>query len=155
MFSLRLLKFNRTSSSKFSQLRRLSTYDDYDVVIVGGGMVGGSLACGLGTSPLCRNLKVGVIDHAKAVPLYPLPETPDVRVFSISPGSVNLLKAIGVWNFVEETKRATPFNKMKVWESAGTGSISFSDKRPIAHIIEHHVIQAFTSSKNRFNRSTQ
>jgi 2-octaprenyl-6-methoxyphenol hydroxylase len=65
---------------------------DVDVCIVGGGPVGGSLACRLATA----GLKVAVIDKA-ALPPMEHPEF-DGRAYAIAAGSRPLLDQAGLWN---------------------------------------------------------
>jgi 2-octaprenyl-6-methoxyphenol hydroxylase len=65
---------------------------DVDVCIVGGGPVGGSLACRLAAS----GLSVAIIDKAALPPM----EHPafDGRAYAIAAGSVRLLREAGLWD---------------------------------------------------------
>lgn len=69
---------------------------DYDILIVGGGMVGASLARALTGSPL----RIGVIE---AVP-FDAPDQPsfDVRAIALAQGSRRIFSAIGVWERMRE-----------------------------------------------------
>ena len=64
----------------------------YDVVIVGGGMVGATIACALGGS----NLSVAVLED-----YYPAEYSPeqdhDLRVSALSVASENILQKVGAW----------------------------------------------------------
>ena len=64
---------------------------DYDILIIGGGMVGASLAAALARQPL----RIGIIEStslaAKTQPGY------DDRVIALSYGSRCILKSMGVW----------------------------------------------------------
>lgn len=68
---------------------------DYDVLIVGGGMVGASLACALGDSPL----RVAVIE---ATPLE-LESQPsfDARTVALALGSRRIFETLGLWPAIE------------------------------------------------------
>lgn len=89
----------------------------YDIAIVGGGMVGLATAIGLAQA----NLKVVVIDagHTKAVS-----GAPKLRVSAINKASQRLLEHLGAWHYVDAS-RATPYQKMVVWDKDGFGKIAF------------------------------
>ena len=83
---------------------------DFDVVIVGAGMVGATIACGLARS----NLKVAIIDPQVAIP-YVDNETPHIRVSAISFASEQVLKHVGAWQYIG-TKRICPYRRLAVNE---------------------------------------
>ena len=85
-----------------------------DIVIVGAGMVGLAIANLLGKSDLAN---VTVIDAGKK-PIFSLEDDLSLRVSAIAPGSVELLRAIGVWDEIA-TERACPYRDMRVWDAAG------------------------------------
>jgi 2-octaprenyl-6-methoxyphenol hydroxylase len=70
---------------------------DYDLVIVGGGLVGGSLACALAGS----GLRVAVIEAATpqhpAAGAAPPPAQYDERVIALSLGSRRIFSGMGIW----------------------------------------------------------
>jgi 2-octaprenyl-3-methyl-6-methoxy-1,4-benzoquinol hydroxylase len=90
----------------------------FDVVIVGAGMVGAAIACGLARS----NLKVAIID-----PLLPAPyiadSPPHIRVSAISYASEQILRHIGAWNGIV-SRRACPYRRLAVNELPATTGIS-------------------------------
>lgn len=67
---------------------------EYDLVIIGGGLVGGSLACALGQAGLRVCLVETVSRAAKAQPSY------DERVIALSWGSRVILEGAGLWQRV-------------------------------------------------------
>src|SRR5713226_7229657 len=68
---------------------------DYDIVIIGGGMVGASLACSLGGSAL----RVAVVE---AFPLdSPVQPGYDERTVTLAYGSKRIFEGMGVWKNIE------------------------------------------------------
>jgi 2-octaprenylphenol hydroxylase len=109
----------------------------YDVLIVGGGMVGAALACALGNS----SLKVAVLDRAP--PAAPDKDY-DQRVSAITLASQSLFENIGAWAGMVR-QRVSPVREMQVWSEGGSGSIHFNaaeiGEPCLAWIIENRVIQ--------------
>ena len=79
---------------------------DYDVVIVGAGMVGASFACAIAPT----NLSIALIESVEISddkqPSY------DDRGISLSPSSKRILEYIGVWEEIHT--HVTPINKIHV-----------------------------------------
>jgi 2-polyprenylphenol 6-hydroxylase len=110
----------------------------YDVLIVGGGMVGAALACALGNS----SLKVAVLDRAPPAE----PDTGyDQRVSAITLASQSLFENVGAWVGMTR-QRVSPVREMQVWSEGGSGAIHFNaaeiGEPCLAWIIENRVIQA-------------
>ncbi|MDH3407532.1 MAG: UbiH/UbiF/VisC/COQ6 family ubiquinone biosynthesis hydroxylase [Gammaproteobacteria bacterium] len=111
----------------------------YDVVIVGGGMVGASVACALGNS----SLKVALLDR---VPVPAPPEKDyDLRVSAITLAAHTLFENLGAWSGMAR-RRVSPVREMRVWSGEGSGAIHFNaaeiGEPALAWIIENSVIQA-------------
>lgn len=110
---------------------------NYDIVIVGGGMVGSTLACALGNSPL----KVAVLEQA--LPSVPSQEY-DLRVSAITLASQTLFENIGAWQGMLQ-RRVSAVREMQVGDESGTGSIHFNaaeiGEACLAWIIENSVTQ--------------
>ena len=111
---------------------------DFDVVIVGGGMVGSALACALGKS----SLDIAIIEGQEPELNWPN-DSHDLRVSAITRGSQNLFEKIGVWETIS-TDRVSPYNEMVVWDATGDGSIHFDcaeiGEPNLGFIIENRVI---------------
>ncbi|HBG29633.1 MAG TPA: 2-octaprenyl-3-methyl-6-methoxy-1,4-benzoquinol hydroxylase, partial [Gammaproteobacteria bacterium] len=85
----------------------------YDVVIVGGGLVGTPLACALGE----QGLSVAVVEAALPPPL--LADAPmDTRVSAIAPASEHWLRSLGIWPRMP-AGRLCPYQQMHVWDQSG------------------------------------
>ncbi|MDT3279655.1 FAD-dependent monooxygenase [Shewanella scandinavica] len=108
----------------------------YDIAIVGGGMVGLATAIGLAQA----DLNVVVIDagHTDAVV-----GEPRLRVSAINKASQRLLENLGAWAYLD-TSRATPYQKMAVWDKDGFGKIAFDansiSETSLGAIIENDAI---------------
>ncbi len=115
------------------------TYD-YDLIIVGGGMVGASLACALGDTPL----RIGVVESQPAQTEWPA-NSYDIRVSAITRATEQVFRMVGAWEGME-TRRVTPYCAMSVWDGTGSGQIDFDcadlGEPNLGHIIENRVILA-------------
>lgn len=111
--------------------------EQLDVVIVGGGMVGAAVACGLGDS----GLKVAVVEQALPQPFSD--EQPhDLRVSALSIASQKILQAVGAWEGIVK-RRLCPFRRMRVWETAGDTEFNSDDidRSELGFIVENRVTQ--------------
>jgi 2-polyprenylphenol 6-hydroxylase len=105
---------------------------DYDILIVGGGAVGLTLACAL-RDP---RLKVGLIAAHHTV---------DRRVSAITRASQHIFESLGVWEDIF-AQGVSPYQKMQVWEANGGPSLAFDcdelGETNLGYIIENRVIQS-------------
>jgi 2-octaprenyl-3-methyl-6-methoxy-1,4-benzoquinol hydroxylase len=111
--------------------------EKFDVVIVGGGMVGAAVACSLGGSLL----KVAVIESSPPLPFAP-DQPHDLRVSALSIASKNILETVGAWNGVVN-RRFCPFRRMRVWETAGDTEFCSDDINypELGYIVENRITQ--------------
>ncbi len=88
---------------------------EYDIVIVGGSVVGALFACAmqklLGTQ---HSLRIALIDSSDLQQQMKLCEAYDSRVFAINLATQNILIQLGLWDEIS-TIRATAFTNMFVW----------------------------------------
>jgi len=89
----------------------------FDIVIVGAGMVGLTLANLLAQCEQRHNLNVTVIDAGKK-PTFTPGNDVSLRVSAIASGSAELFAQIGVWSEIVNT-RACAYQEMRVWDAAG------------------------------------
>ncbi|KAJ3110632.1 putative ubiquinone biosynthesis monooxygenase [Phlyctochytrium bullatum] len=103
-----------------------SATDFYDVCIIGSGIVGTALASALSKSPAASNLKIALIDFAKAPRAPPSlpPGSFSNRVSSVTPESVRFLRALGAWDLIGDDRKK-PYTHMKVWDAVGHGAVHF------------------------------
>ncbi len=110
----------------------------FDVVVVGGGMVGGALACGLAQ----QGFHVAVVEREEPAAFDPASE-PDVRISAIGCASVDLLKQLEVWPLVQQM-RAAPYRHLETWEWQ-TAHVKFSAASlglpELGYMVENSVLQ--------------
>jgi len=112
-----------------------------DLIIVGAGMVGSTLALALEGC----GLKIVVLD---ASPLEVVDFDPqggfEPRVSALSAASQRILQRVGAWPGIA-ARRASPYTDMHVWDGSGTGQIHFSAEtvhaEVLGHIVENRVVQ--------------
>ncbi len=88
----------------------------YDLIVVGGGLAGASLAVALRDTPL----RIALVENQPPR----RPEGWDARVYAISPANVEFLERIGAWRHLDG-ERMTPIRAMDVRGDAG-GKLTFS-----------------------------
>ena len=112
-----------------------------DLIIVGAGMVGSTLALAL----QARGLEILLLDGG------PLSVKPfdngapfEPRVSALSIASQRVLERLGVWQGIV-ARRSSPYGEMRVWDGSGTGQIHFSaasvHAETLGHIVENRVVQ--------------
>ena len=117
----------------------MSKSTEYDIIILGSGMVGSALACALAET----DLRIALLDKQKPQLDWPI-EGYDLRVSALTYASQKILSHIGAWPEMLK-RRATPFSNMLVWDATGDGKIEFnaedSGVPQLGHIVENRVTQ--------------
>lgn len=110
----------------------------FDVIVVGGGLVGASLALAL--EP--HGYSVALIEPHHP-PALPGADAWDSRVYSISPGSAALLQSCGAWDALPQ-ERITRIEAMQIYGDDITASLRFSaydaGLRELAYIVENSLL---------------
>ncbi|MDG4595242.1 MAG: 2-octaprenyl-6-methoxyphenyl hydroxylase [Candidatus Contendobacter sp.] len=89
------------------------TTSDYDLLIIGGGLVGASLACALSG----RDLRIGLVEAAPlTVSQHP---SYDDRTLALAQGTRRIFQALGLWDPLAAT--ATPIRRIHISERGGPG----------------------------------
>ncbi|CNK29869.1 2-octaprenyl-3-methyl-6-methoxy-1%2C4-benzoquino l hydroxylase [Yersinia mollaretii] len=111
---------------------------NYDVVVVGGGMVGAATALGLAQT----GWSVALLEHEAPAP-FDVNSVPDLRVSAIGCTSVALLKQLGAWSKVQQMRYA-PYRRLETWEQPGSqvifdaASLSLPE---LGFMVENRVLQ--------------
>jgi 2-polyprenylphenol 6-hydroxylase len=110
----------------------------FDVIVVGGGLVGAALALAL--EP--HGYSVALVEPHGPPPL-PAADAWDTRVYSISPGSAALLEACGAWELLPQ-ERITRVEAMQVHGDDVAAMLRFSayeaGLRELAYIVENSLL---------------
>ncbi|KAI1317685.1 putative ubiquinone biosynthesis monooxygenase [Mortierella claussenii] len=104
-----------------------ATPEEYDVVIVGGGIAGSALACALASGRASGTQKIALIeafDLGNHMNWSPRPDQYSNRVSSLTPKSVAFLKRIGVWSEMDQS-RVAACEGMQVWDGVSGARITF------------------------------
>jgi len=109
-----------------------------DLLIVGAGMAGLTLAAALADQPI----SILVIDPNVPAAPQQWPDHFDPRVSALTHASENILRRLGAWDAIANT-RVAPFAHMDVWDGDGTGNIQFhaneAGAEHLGHIVENRV----------------
>jgi 2-octaprenylphenol hydroxylase len=89
---------------------------DFDVIIVGGGMVGSCLAALLAREEAFAGWRIALVDPAS--PRRPDDGSLDLRVSALSRASERILGAARAWDAI--APHASPYERMVVWDAAST-----------------------------------
>jgi len=112
-----------------------------DLIIVGAGMVGSTLALALEGC----GLDIVVLDASSLEVVEFDPQCSfEPRVSALSAASQRILGRVGAWPGIA-ARRASPYTDMHVWDGSGTGQIHFSAEtvhaEVLGHIVENRVVQ--------------
>jgi 2-polyprenylphenol 6-hydroxylase len=114
--------------------------NQFDVIIIGAGIVGATAACALGES----GVRVALVE-ARPLASDADDNVRDARVFAITRASQRIFEALGVWERII-ARDAYPFRDMEVWDAGGTGVIHFDcadiGEPCLGHMIEPRIIHA-------------
>jgi ubiquinone biosynthesis UbiH/UbiF/VisC/COQ6 family hydroxylase len=110
----------------------------YDVIVAGAGLVGMALAAALARG----GLTVALLDRQQSLPSAD-PDTWDVRVYAISPGSAAFLQRIGAWQALP-CERIAAIESMRIAGDTGA-TLDFSayelGERALAWIVEERALR--------------
>ncbi len=116
--------------------------ENYDIAIIGGGIVG--LTTALALAALNTDFRM-IVFEARDTFLPPPIDQYDYRVSAISLASQRIFENLGVWQAMC-ARRVSPYLSMHVWDAAGKGAIHFSHTElavpALGYIVENSVMHA-------------
>ncbi|HIE40232.1 MAG TPA: FAD-dependent oxidoreductase, partial [Thiomicrorhabdus sp.] len=113
----------------------------WDVVVVGGGMVGATVALGLGQ----QGMKVLLLERQAVDTAWSEERPYQVRVSALTRASEKILRNLGAWSGIA-SRRCHAFSAMHVWDDLSSGEIHFSAQEMgepnLGYTVENEIIQA-------------
>jgi 2-octaprenylphenol hydroxylase len=111
----------------------------FDVIIIGGGIVGATTACALGDA----GFDVALVEARTAESSEAKPGR-DPRVFAITRASERILRSLQAWDAMPP-EAVFAFTDMEVWDAGGGSALHFDcaelGEPYLGHIIEPRIIQ--------------
>ena len=101
-----------------------------DVIIIGGGLVGGLTALLLAEG----RVQATVLDAAPILDEQRVIDVANPRVLALSQATIHLLKTVNVWDKIQ---RQMPYTGMQVWNKNGYGDIQFGVESAEYPSVEH------------------
>ena len=112
---------------------------DIDVIVVGAGIAGSSMALGL----VREGFEVALIE-ARPPPAWQASDEVDARVVALAADAVALFAELGVWDDVVSA-RASAYRCMKVWDALAPGRLGFDaadrGEAALGWIVENRLLQ--------------
>lgn len=114
----------------------------YDLAIIGAGLVGATLACAIAQQKNAQHLRIALIEAGSDLHYFS-GEDFDPRVVALTQASQKLLNEMGVWDEIVQV-RACAYRDMHVWDGEGTAEIHFNCAEvrasQLGHIVENSVV---------------
>jgi len=124
------------------------TQTDFDVIIVGGGLVGASLACALSSAKLDAPLKIGVIENFE----FDDTKQPsfDSRTVALSYSSKEIFSSLGVWDGIEDLG-ACAIKEIHISDKGHLGlshlRASEQDTEALGFVVENQILGSVLHNK--------
>ncbi|OMJ19003.1 Ubiquinone biosynthesis monooxygenase COQ6, mitochondrial [Smittium culicis] len=151
--ALSIKSLSSISSRHFSSLSyfRSSASTNYDIVIVGAGIAGSSLACSISSSPLLSNKKVALVDASplkKISQWLPPTDRFSNRTVQITAANQKFLSSIGIWDQLYQ-ERVQPYSNVIVSDQLSGSKLTFDsislslpDNQSSAYLVENSNLHA-------------
>jgi 2-octaprenylphenol hydroxylase len=114
---------------------------EYDIVIVGAGVVGATAALALAQN---KSLRIALLD-AREITADWNKAACEQRVSAITLASQRIFQQLGVWTGIQ-ARRISPYRHMTVWDATGKGKIQFDSATlglaALGYIVEDQVMRA-------------
>ena len=129
----------------------------FDLVVIGGGMVGTAFVAALEHT----DLNIALIETKAATAPSTFAENcsdVDMRVSALNHASENFLNSIGAWSSIPNHRKCA-YDKMRVWDGVGTGHIQFDalemGENHLGHIVENRFTASALLAQVQQQKNTQ
>jgi len=119
---------------------------DFDIVVIGGGMVGLCFANAIAHLPI----KLAIVENNRPSLKWPK-QGFDTRVSALTQRSQQIFESLDVWDAML-AMRVSPYSDMHVWDATGNGAIHF-DASEIGEINLGHIVENRVTHKALFQRA--
>lgn len=113
---------------------------EFDVIVVGAGMVGAATALALAQD----GFEVALVE-AHAPEAWSASDDIDARVVALAPDAAALFESLGIWSEIIG-KRASAYQRMQVWDAMAPGEVVFDaaeqGQAALGWIVENRLIQS-------------
>lgn len=134
------LPYKSLGQNVMKNTRFISSNAKYDIIVVGGGLIGATLACVLGKNNRLSDKRILLLEGSKKKE-WKLPQHYSNRVSSLNQATCNLLNDIGVWSHIQSTRYGI-VKEMQIWESNSEAVINFKGDyldENLAYIVENDI----------------
>jgi len=118
----------------------MTVVEKFEVIIVGGGIVGATTACALAQG----GVNVALLDMFNPQRLW-TDDSVDIRVSALTKASQNILETVGAWEGMVQ-RGVCPYKDMRVWDAKADGELHFDCAdtlfNELGHIVENRVTVA-------------
>ncbi len=112
----------------------------FEVIVVGGGLVGATTACALAQG----GINVALLEQFNPQRHW-TDNSVDLRVSALTKASQNILETLGVWPCIVE-RGVAPYKDMRVWDAKADGELHFdcadTEFNELGYIVENRVTVA-------------
>lgn len=127
----------------------------YQLVIVGAGLVGASLALQMAPKLAERGMRLALVEAGGEPDRYSGPAF-DPRVVALTAASQALFETLGLWSQVS-AERVCPYRDMEVWDGEASGDIGFHARQlgceQLGHIVENSLLVRHLRQALRYQSS--
>lgn len=110
----------------------------FDVCVLGGGMIGATVALGLAR----QGKRVAIVEQSRPR-AFAADQGPDIRVSAISQSSVQLLESLGAWEHIAG-KRVHSYSRLATWETPASYTEFDAhdiDRPRLGYFVENRILQ--------------
>ena len=123
-------------------VRATTSSQHYQLVIVGAGLVGASLALQVAPKLAEQGMRLALVEASGEPDGYSGPVF-DPRVVALTAASLTQLESLGLWRQVS-AERVCPYRDMEVWDGEASGEIAFHARQlgceQLGHIVENSLL---------------